>query len=368
MRCQARSSGGLVAAGGTFAIRAVVQMRYYAIPRRRDTFRIAKDLAMPLRRRRFLHLAASALATPALPRAAFALDYPARPVRILVGYSAGGVSDILARLLAQKLSDRLGQPFVVEDRPGAASNVAADAVIHAPPDGYTLFLAGISNAINAAIYKALDFSFARDVAPVGLISRSPLVMEVSASFPAKTVPEFIAYAKAHPGTLNMASAGTGGATHVAGELFQMMTGIKMLHVPYRGSPPAIADVLAGREQVMFDNVAASIALIRAGKLRALAVSSKTDALPGVPLIGDFLPGYDAYVWNGIVAPKNTSPEIVAKLNAAINAVVADPQYKTALDHLGNTAASDTPEEFGKLIAADTAKWAKVVQYAGIKAE
>ncbi|MFZ2065624.1 MAG: tripartite tricarboxylate transporter substrate binding protein [Xanthobacteraceae bacterium] len=322
---------------------------------------------MPLRRRRFLHLAASALATPALPRAAFALDYPARPVRILVGYSAGGVSDILARLLAQKLSDRLGQPFVVEDRPGAASNVA-DAVIHAPPDGYTLFLAGISNAINAAIYKALDFSFARDVAPVGLISRSPLVMEVSASFPAKTVPEFIAYAKAYPGTLNMASAGTGGATHVAGELFQMMTGIKMLHVPYRGSPPAIADVLAGREQVMFDNVAASIALIRAGKLRALAVSSKTDALPGVPLIGDFLPGYDAYVWNGIVAPKNTSPEIVAKLNAAINAVVADPQYKTALDHLGNTAASDTPEEFGKLIAADTAKWAKVVQYAGIKAE
>ena len=324
---------------------------------------------MPLRRRHFLHLAATALAMPAvLPRAAWALDFPARPVRILVGYSAGGVSDILARLLAQKLSDRLGQPFVVEDRPGAASNVAADAVVHAPADGYTLFLAGISNAINAAIYKDLDFSFARDVAPVGLISRSPLVMEVSASFPAKTVPEFIAYAKAHPGTLNMASAGTGGATHVAGELFQMMTGIKMLHVPYRGSPPAIADVLAGREQVMFDNVAASIALIRAGKLRALAVSSKTDALPGVPPIGDFLPGYEAYVWNGIVAPKNTPAEIVAKLNAAINAVVADAQYKTALDHMGNTAASDTPEEFGKLIAADTAKWAKVVQFAGIKAE
>ena len=324
---------------------------------------------MPIRRRRFLHLAGAALAMPAvLPRAAWALDYPARPVRILVGYSAGGVSDILARLLAQKLSDRLGQPFVVEDRPGAASNVAADAVVHAPPDGYTLFLAGISNAINAAIYKDLDFSFARDVAPVGLISRSPLVMQVSASFPAKTVPEFIAYAKAHPGTLNMASAGTGDATHVAGELFQMMTGIKMLHVPYRGSPPAIADVLAGREQVMFDNVAASIALIRAGKLRALAVSSKTDALPGVPPISDFLPGYEAYVWNGIVAPKNTPAEIVAKLNAAINAVVADPQYKTALDHMGNTAASDTPEEFGKLIAADTAKWAKVVQFAGIKAE
>jgi tripartite-type tricarboxylate transporter receptor subunit TctC len=200
------------------------------------------------------------------------------------------------------------------------------------------------------------------------VSRSPLVMEVSGSFPAKTVPEFIAYAKAHPGTLNMASAGTGGATHVAGELFQMMTGIKMLHVPYRGSPPAFADVIAGREQVMFDNVAASIALIRAGKLRALAVSSHTAALPGVPLIGDFLPGYDAYVWNGIVAPKNTPADIVAKLNAAINAVVTDSQYKTALDHMGNTAASDTPEEFGKLIAADTAKWAKVVRFAGIKAE
>jgi tripartite-type tricarboxylate transporter receptor subunit TctC len=323
---------------------------------------------MPLRRRRFLHLAAGALALPALPRAAWALDYPTRPVRILVGYSAGGVSDILARLLAQKLSDRLGQPFVIEDRPGAASNVAADAVVHAPPDGYTLFLAGISNAINAAIYKDLDFSFARDVAPVALISRSPLVMEVNASFPTKTVPEFIAYAKAHPGTLNMASAGTGGATHVAGELFQMLAGIKMLHVPYRGSPPAIADVLAGREQVMFDNVAASIGFIRAGKLRALAVSSHTDALPGVPPIGDFLPGYDAYVWNGIVAPKNCPAEIVTKLNAAINAIAADPAFKTALDHMGNTAVSDAPAEFGKIIAADTAKWAKVVQFAGIKAE
>lgn len=323
---------------------------------------------MPLHRRRILQLTAASLAMPAMPRKVFALDYPVRPVRILVGYSAGGVSDILARLLAQKLTDRLGQPFVVEDRPGAASNVAADAVVHAPPDGYTLFLAGISNAINAAIYKNLDFSFVRDTAPIGLISRSPLVMEVSASFPAKTVPEFIAYAKAHPGTLNMASAGTGGATHVAGELFQMMTGIKMLHVPYRGSPPAIADLLAGREQVMFDNIAASIALIRAGKLRPLAVSSKTDALPGVPPIGEFLPGYDAYVWNGIVAPKNTPAEIVTKLNAAINAIVADREYRAALDHLGNTADSDTPEEFGKLIAADTAKWAKVVQFAGIKAQ
>ncbi|MGH6671394.1 MAG: Bug family tripartite tricarboxylate transporter substrate binding protein, partial [Xanthobacteraceae bacterium] len=286
---------------------------------------------MRLPRRRALGLAGSALAMPLLPRAARALDYPTRTVRILVGYSAGGVSDILARLLAQNLSDRLGQPFVVENRPGAASNVAADVLVHAPADGYTLFLAGISNAINAAIYKHLDFSFARDVAPVGLISRSPLVMEVSPSFPAKTVPEFIAYAKAHPGTLNMGSAGTGGATHVAGELFQMMAGIKMLHVPYRGSPPALSDLLAGRVQVMFDNIAASIALIRAGKLHPLAVSSRTDALPGVPPISDFLPGYEAYVWNGVVAPKACSPVIIGKLNTAINAVVADPKFKAALD-------------------------------------
>ena len=221
-----------------------------------------------------------------------------------------------ARLLAQKLSDRLGQPFVVEDRPGAASNIAAEAVVHSPADGYTLFLAGISNAINAAIYKNIDFSFVRDVAPIGLISRSPLVMEVAASFPANTVPEFIAYAKAHPGTLNMASAGTGGATHVAGELFQMLAGIKMLHVPYRGSPPAFSDLLAGREQVMFDNVAASIALIRAGKLRALAVSSRTDALPGIPPISDFLPGYDAYVVERRRrAQEFVRPTIVAKFNA-----------------------------------------------------
>lgn len=297
-----------------------------------------------------------------------ALDYPMRPVRILVGYSAGGVSDILARLVAQQLSDRLGQPFVVEDRPGAASNVAADAVVHAPADGYTLLLAGISNAINVSLYPNLDFNFVRDTAPVALISRSPLVMEVSPAFPAKTVPEFISYGKAHPGTLNMGSAGTGGATHVAGELFQMMAGIKMLHVPYRGSPPALADLIAGRVQVMFDNVASSIALIRAGKLRPLAVSSPTNALPGVPPIGHYLPGYDAYVWNGIAAPKACPPQIVGKLNAAINAIVADPQFKAQLDHMGNTAVSDTPAEFGELIAADSERWTKVIKFAGIKAE
>ncbi len=305
---------------------------------------------------------------PSLPQAAMALDYPARPVRILVGYSAGGVSDILARLIGQRLSDRLGQPFVVEDRPGAASNVAADVLVHAPADGYTLLLAGISNAINVALYNNLDFDFVRDTAPVGLISRSPLVMEVSPSFPARTVAEFIAYAKAHPGTLNMGSAGTGGATHVAGELLQMMAGIKMLHVPYRGSPPALSDLLAGRVHVMFDNVASSIALIRAGKLRPLAVSSRTDALPGVPLISDFLPGYEAYVWNGVVAPKECPADIVGKLNAEIAAIVAEPKFKAQLADMGNTAVSDTPAEFGKLIAADTDKWAKVVKFAGIKPE
>jgi tripartite-type tricarboxylate transporter receptor subunit TctC len=323
---------------------------------------------MKFRRRHFMRLAAGALAWPALPARAMALDYPTRPVRILVGYSAGGVSDILARLIGQRLSERMGQAFVIEDRPGAASNVAADAVVHAPPDGYTLFLAGISNAINPALFKDIDFNFVHDVTPVGLMSRSPLVMEVSASFPAKTVPEFIAYAKAHPGTLAMGSAGTGGATHVAGELFQMLAGFKMLHVPYRGSPPALSDLLAGRVQVMFDNVASSIALIRSGKLRALAVSSRTDALPGVPLIGDFVPGYEAYVWNGIVAPKGCTPAIVDRLNAEITAIVADPKFKAQLADMGNTAVSDTPAAFGQLIAEDTEKWAKVVQFADIKAQ
>ena len=319
-------------------------------------------------RRQFLLLAGAALAMPSLPQVAMAFDYPTRPVRILVGYSAGGVSDIVARLLGQRLSDRLGQPFVVENRPGAASNVATDVLVHAPSDGYTLLLAGISNAINAAIYKHLDFNFVRDVAPVGLVSRSPLVMEVNPSFPARTVSEFIAYAKAHPGALNMGSTGTGGATHVGGELFQMMAGIKMLHVPYRGSPPALSDLIAGRLQVMFNNVAASIALIRSGKLRPLAVSSRTEALTGVPLISDFLPGYEAYVWNGIVAPRDCPPAIVDKLNAEMNAIVADPDFKAHLAQLGNTAVSDTPAEFGKLIADDTEKWAKVVEFAGIKPE
>jgi tripartite-type tricarboxylate transporter receptor subunit TctC len=324
---------------------------------------------MLLRRRQFLKIAGAAALTSAHSPLADAQDvYPSRPVHIVVGYTAGGVSDILARLIGEKLSEHLGQSFVIDNRPGAASNVGADITIHSAADGYTLFLAGISNAINVSLYPALNFDFARDMAPVAIFSRSPLVMEVSPSFPAKTVPEFIAYAKANPGVINMGSAGTGGATHVAGELFQMMTGTKLVHVPYRGSPPSLSDLLGGRIQVMFDNIAASISLIREGKLRPLAVSSKTDALPNVPPISDFVPGYEAYVWNGLTAPRATPPEIIRKLNTAVNAIVADPSFKADLANLGNLAVSDTPEGFGTLVKADTEKWAKVVAFAGIKPE
>jgi tripartite-type tricarboxylate transporter receptor subunit TctC len=323
---------------------------------------------MKLPRRQFLRLAMSAAIVPASAAGAMAQDdYPARPLHLLVGYAAGGVSDILARLIGKQLSDRLGQPVIVENHPGAGGNVAADQVVHALPDGYTLLLAGMANAINVSLYPDLDFNFARDMAPVAIFARSPMVMEVNPSFPAKTVAEFVAYAKAHPGTIAMGSAGTGGSTHVAGELFQMLTGTKFTHVPYHGSPPALDDLLAGRLQVMFDNLTSSVALIRADKLRALAVSSRTDALPGVPLISDFVPGYEAYSWNGITAPKDCPPPIVAKLNAAVNASVADPAFKAQLAQVGNTPVADTPAEFGKLIAADSARWANVVSFAAIQA-
>ncbi len=323
---------------------------------------------MKLLRRQFLQLALSAAATPAVaPRAMAQTDYPSRPVSIIVGYAAGGVSDILARLIAQQLSTRLGQPFIIENRPGAGGNLAADQVVHATPDGYTLLLAGMANAINVSLYPDLDFNFARDMAPVAVFARSPMVMEVNPSFPAKTVPEFIAYAKAHPGAIAMGSAGTGGSTHVAGELFQMLTGTKFTHVPYHGSAPALDDLLGGRLQVMFDNLTSSLAFVRAGKLRALAVSSRTDALPGVPLIRDFVPGYEAYSWNGITAPKDCPPLIVDKLNAAVNASVADPAFKAQLAQVGNTPISDTAAGFGELIAADSGRWAKVVSFAAIKA-
>jgi tripartite-type tricarboxylate transporter receptor subunit TctC len=317
-------------------------------------------------RRRFLTLAAGALAMPAIARRALAEAYPARAVRILVGYSAGGVSDILARLLAQHLSERLGQPFVVEDRPGAASNIATEAVVRAAPDGYTLLLAGIVNAINGALYKNLTFNFARDVAPVALVSHSPLVMEVNPSFPAKTVPEFIAHAKAHPGTINMACAGIGGATHLSGVLFQMMTGTKMVTIAYNGSPPADADLVAGRTQVMFDNVAPSLPLIVAGKLRALALTSRIAALPDVPAISAFVPGYASDVWNGIVAPKTTPTAVIDKLNGTLIAIMADPKIGAQMTAMGNTAVSSSPAEFGQLIGADSEKWAKVIKFADIK--
>jgi len=320
---------------------------------------------MILSRRQLLCLASSA-AILASSRSALALDYPARPVRILVGYSAGGVSDIVARLLAQKLSERLDQSFIVENKPGAGSNVAASLALHAAPDGYTLFLAGISNAINVALYSNLDFDFVRDVSPVGLISRSPLVMVVSPTFPAKTVSEFITYAKERPGKLNMGSTGVGGATHVGGELFQMMAGIKMVHVPYRGSPPAQSDLLAGRIEVMFDNIAAAIGLIRGGKLRALALSAPTAALSDVPQISDYLPGYEAYVWNGLVAPKGCPASIIQKLNAEMKTIADDASFKAQLSQLGNTVAFDTARDFGKLVAEETDKWGKVVKFAKLQ--
>jgi tripartite-type tricarboxylate transporter receptor subunit TctC len=323
---------------------------------------------MMLPRRRLLQLAAASTALPATTRIAPAQTYPRRPVRIVVGYTAGGVSDILARLIGQRLSERLGQPFMIENRPGAGSNIATEVVVRAPADGYTLLLVGVANAINVTLYKDLNFNFMRDIAPVAIIERAPLVMVVNPSVPASTVPEFIAHAKANPGKINMASAGTGGAIHVAGELFKMMAGVNLVHVPYHGSPPALSDLLAGQVHVMFDNMASSIALIRAGRLRPLAVTTtaRSEALPELPSIGDFVPGYAASGWNGIGAPKNCPAEIIATLNAEINAALTDPTIKAQLADLGGTALPASPAEFAALIADDTEKWAKVVTFAGIK--
>jgi tripartite-type tricarboxylate transporter receptor subunit TctC len=325
---------------------------------------------MHLQRRRFLQLAAGATALPAAARIARAQAYPARPVRIIVGYTAGGVSDILARLMGQWLSQSLGQPFVVENRPGAGSNIATEAVVRARPDGYTLLLVGVANAINVTLYENLSFNFIRDIAPVALIGHAPLVMEVNPAVPARTVPEFIAYAKANPGKVNMASAGTGGASHVAGELFQMMAGIKMLHVPYHGAPPALADLIAGQVQVMFDNMASSVELIRSGRLRGLAVTTaaRTPVLPDLPSVAEFVPGHEASGWNGFGAPRNTPGEIIDTLNRAVNAALADPQIKAQLAALGSATDPGSPADFGKLIAGDTEKWAKVVKLTGAQPE
>ena len=325
---------------------------------------------MKLARRRFLHLAAGAAALPAASRIARAQTYPTRPVRIIVGFAAGGAFDIVARLMGQWLSDRLAQPFIVENRPGAGTNIATEAVVRAPADGYTLLLGGAVNTVNATLYENLKFDFMRDIAPIAGIIRFPNLMEVNPSFPAKTVPEFISYAKANPGKVTFASTGIGTTQHLSGELFKMMTDINMVHVAYRGAPPALTDLISGQVQVMFGPLPASIELIRAGKLRPLAVTTTTrsEALPNIPTVGEFVPGYEASGWNGVGAPKKTPVEIVDKLNKEINAGLADPNIKARLADLGGTPLAGSPADFGKLVADETEKWAKVVKFSGARAE
>jgi len=301
---------------------------------------------------------------------ALAQAYPTRPVRIVVGYPPGGPNDLVARLMGQWLSERLGQPFIIENRPGAATNIATEAVVRAPADGYTLLLLDTAAAFNATLYDKLNFNLIRDIAPVAGIVRAPSVLEVNLSVPAKTVPEFIAYAKANPGKLNMASSGIGVPSHVFGELFKVMTGVNLVNVPYRGAPPALTAMLAGQVQVYFDPIPSSIGYIRAGKVRPLAITSATrsKALPDLPTVSEFVPGYEASIWWGVGAPKATPAEIVDKLNKEINAALDDPKMKARLADLGGVALPGSPAEFGKLIADETEKWAKVIKIAGIKPE
>jgi tripartite-type tricarboxylate transporter receptor subunit TctC len=325
---------------------------------------------MELPRRRFLQVAGAAFAVSARVRHASALDYPTRPVHILVGYAAGGAIDIIARLIGERLSERLGQAFVVDNRPGAGSNLATEDLVRASPDGYTLLDANAGNTWNATLYDNLNFDFIRDTAPIATIVRTGGVMEVNPSVPAKTVGEFITYAKANPGKINMASAGPGSGPYMYGELFKMMTGVDLVRVDYRGSGPALPDLIDGRLQVMFDLVISSIEHIRSGKLRALGVTTATrmDVLPDVPPIGDFVPGYEASGWQGLVAPAKTPASIIDKLNSEVNAALADPAFKARLNDLGATAYTTSPAEFAEVIAADTAKWAKLVKFANLKAE
>jgi tripartite-type tricarboxylate transporter receptor subunit TctC len=323
-----------------------------------------------LRRRQFLNLAAAASALAVAAPTARAQNYPTRPVRIIVGFPAGGTTDIGARLIAQALSERLSQQFIVENRPGAATNLATEAVAHASPDGYTLLAVVPTNTINASFYENLDFNFIRDIAMVAGVLRSPLVLEVHPSVPVKTVPELIAYAKANPGKMTMASYGTGTASHVAGELFKMMSGVDMLHVPYRGSAPMVTGLIGGQVQAAFDNLPASIEHIKAGRLRALAVTTATrsDTLPDIPTVAEFLPGFETSAFVAVGAPKNTPVEIVDKLNSEINAALADPKMKARVAELGATVYPGSPGDFDKLVAEETEKWAKVVKSAGLKPE
>jgi len=320
-----------------------------------------------MRRRRFLQLVAAAGAAAA-PCVARASDYPVRPVRILVGFPAGGAADTAARLIAQWLSQRLGQQFIVDNKPGANTSVATEAVVGGAPDGYTLLMVTTSNATNPGMYRHLNYDFLRDIAPVAGVIRVSNVMEVNPAVPATTVPEFIAYAKANPGKINMASGGIGSTPHLAGELFKMMAGVDLVHVPYRGDAPALIDMAGGRVQVMFDLISASIGFIKSGKLRALAVTSaaRSPALPDLPTVGEFLPGYEASSFQGLGAPKNTPTDIIDKLNSETNAAIADASFKARLADLGGVGLSGSPEAFTKLIAAETDKWSKVIRFAGIK--
>jgi tripartite-type tricarboxylate transporter receptor subunit TctC len=321
-------------------------------------------------RRRFLYSAAAVATLPVMSRFAWAQAYPTRPVRIIVGFTPGGTTDIAARLIGQWLSERLGQQFVIENRPGAGSNLAAEAVVNAPPDGYTILLVGAPNAINATLYEKLNFNFIRDVAPVAGIIRTALVMQVNPSVPAKTVPEFIAYAKGNPGKINMSSAGNGSAPHVAGELFKMMAGVNMVHVPYRGAAPSLSDLIGGQVQVTFESMPSSIGYIRAGTLRALAVTTaeRSEALPAIPTVGEFVAGYEASIWYGVGVPKNTPFTIIGKLNNEINAGLVDAKLRARIAELGGTPLQSSPAAFGTLIAEETEKWGKVIRSANIKAD
>jgi tripartite-type tricarboxylate transporter receptor subunit TctC len=320
-----------------------------------------------LPRRQFLQLTTGAFAFPAVSRTASARSYPERPVRVIIGFAPGGGVDIVARLIGQWLSERLRQPFIIENRPGAGSTIAAEAVVGAPADGYTLFWATSANAINATLYNNLSYNFVRDIAPVAGVIRLPNVMEVNLSVPVKTVSEFIAYAKTNPGKVNVATV-SGTTLYMAGELFMMMTGVNMLQVPYRGAAAAVTDLLGGEMQVMFDILTGSMQYIKAGRLRALAVTSaaRSEALPDIPTVGEFVPGYEASSWNGVGVPRNTPAEIVAKLNAEINAALADPNIKARLADLGGAPMPMKPAEFGALVVTETEKWAKVVKFSGVK--